>query len=99
MGELMQNINSPQGSNRVRRGLPEENPKSVSTESSITPSIQFSALDGMISAEQSTELRRLVAHHALQRQKLETASSYLSSFRTKTVEQSSTAESLTRRMD
>jgi hypothetical protein len=66
---------------------------------SITPTIRFSALDGIVSTEQTTELRRLVAHHALQRQKLETASSYLSSFRTETVEQSSTAESLTRRMD
>jgi hypothetical protein len=98
-GEPMRNIDYPQGSTRVRRGLPEENPKSESTESSITPTIRFSALDGIISAEQSTELRRLVAHHALQRQKLVAASSYLSSFHTETVERSSTAESLTRRMD
>ena len=38
-GEPMQIIDSPIGSSQTRRGLPEENPKSVSTELSITPTI------------------------------------------------------------
>ena len=97
-GETMR-INSPLDSHGDNRAANRGNPTSISTESSITPTIRFSALDGIISTEQSIGLRRLIAHHALQRQKLTSAGSYMSSLRNEAVELRSTAESLTRRLD
>jgi len=68
-GETMR-INSPLDSHGDKRAPARRNPMSISMELLITPTIWFSALDGIISVEQSIGLSRLIAHHALQRQKL-----------------------------
>jgi hypothetical protein len=52
-------------------------PPTLSTESSVTTTIQFDRLAGVIPEDQLTELRHLVSNHSLQRCKLVTAGSYL----------------------
>jgi hypothetical protein len=70
------NVSPAQGSG-INRGGSGGNPPSISTKSSITPTIQLAALDKLLSPEQSAGIRSLIAHHALQKQKLASAGSYL----------------------
>src|ERR1700691_2926829 len=74
-------------------------PPSMSTESSMTPSIRFERLDGVILDSHILELRRMVSNHSLQRQKLATAGSALSNFQNETQSLRASAESLTGRVD
>ncbi|KIM74144.1 hypothetical protein PILCRDRAFT_14694 [Piloderma croceum F 1598] len=64
------NIGPPPSSVIPRGSGSGGNPASVSTELSITPTIQLAALDGLLTPEQSTGIKNLISHHALQRQKL-----------------------------
>ena len=52
-------------------------PPTLSIESSITPTIQFDKLVGMIPEDQIMELRHLFSNHSLQHCKLVSAGSYL----------------------
>ncbi|KIM72762.1 hypothetical protein PILCRDRAFT_15823 [Piloderma croceum F 1598] len=67
------NIGPPPSSDIPRGSGFGGNPASVSTESSITPMIQLAALDGLLTPEQSSGIKNLISHHALQRQKLASA--------------------------
>src|SRR6202050_1202784 len=74
-------------------------PPSVSTESSVTPSIKFDRLTWIIPEEQILTLRRVVSHHSLQRQKLATAGSHINNLREEIQALRTSAESLTRRVN
>ena len=74
-------------------------PPSVSTESSVTPSIKFDRLTGIIPEEHILTLRRVVSHHSLQRQKLATAGSHINNLREEIQALRTSAESLTGRIN
>src|ERR1700677_3864588 len=74
-------------------------PPSVSTESSVTPSIKFDRLTGIIPEEHILTLRWVVSHHSLQRQKLATAGSHINNLREDTQALRMRPESLTRRIN
>ena len=71
-------------------------PPTLSTESSVTPTIEF---DKLISEGQIMELRNLYSNHSLQRRKLVLAGSYLKTLREETQVMRTHAESLTGRVD
>jgi hypothetical protein len=58
------NVGPAQGSSVARGGAREGNPPSVSTESSVTPTIRLAALDELLSPEQSAGIQSLISHHA-----------------------------------
>src|SRR6202790_5801660 len=68
-------------------------------ESSVEPTIRFDRLTGIIPDNVITEIRNLVSHQGLQRQKLATAASNLNTLRSQAHELRTNAESLTRRID
>jgi hypothetical protein len=74
-------------------------PPSLSSKSSVTPNIQFDRLKGVLPAEQLSELRRLISHHGIQRQKLVSAGSALNELREEAHNMRTSAESLTGRVD
>jgi hypothetical protein len=92
------NIGPAQGSSVARGGAREGNPPSVSTKSSVTPTIQLAALDELLSPEQSAGIQSLISHHALQRQKLASAGSYLTRLHSKVTDLRMSVESLTGRL-
>ena len=55
-GEPIRYIDYPEGSGQSRQEATDENRSTVATAPSATPTIRFSALDGVISAEQSNGL-------------------------------------------
>ncbi|KIM79283.1 hypothetical protein PILCRDRAFT_10430 [Piloderma croceum F 1598] len=93
------NIGPPPSSDIPRGSGSGGNPASVSTESSITPTIRLAALDGLLTPEQSAGIKNLILHHALQRQKLASAGSYLTQLHSKATELRSNTESLTGRLN
>jgi hypothetical protein len=93
------NVGPAQGSSVARGGAREGNPPSVSTESSVTPTIRLAALDELLSPEQSAGIRSLISHHALQRQKLASAGSYLTRLHSEATDLRTSVESLTGRLN
>ena len=74
-------------------------PPTLSTESSVTPTIEFDKLVGVISEGQIMELRNLYSNHSLQRRKLVSAGSYLKTLCEETQVIRTHAKSLTGRVD
>jgi hypothetical protein len=81
------------------RGITQVSPPTLSPESSITPTIHFERLIGVIPEEQVMELRRLVSNHSLQRRQLVSAGSYLQSLLRQSRVVQADAERLTNRVD
>ena len=74
-------------------------PPTLLTESSVTPTIEFDKLVGVISEGQIMELRNLYSNHSLQLHKLVLAGSYLKTLHEETQVMRTHAESLTDRVD
>ena len=74
-------------------------PPTLSTESSVTLTIEFDKLVGVISKGQIMELQNLYSNHSLQHRKLVLAGSYLKTLREETQVMHTHAESLTGRVD
>jgi hypothetical protein len=61
----------------ISSGRPGLTPPSLTTESSVRPTVRFDALEGVLSESQILNLCHLVSHHKLQRQKIRASASYL----------------------
>ena len=92
-GSQPQTLGSTTRTTQVR-----DNP-SGTAELSVEPTIQFDRLTGVIPDNIITEIRNLVSHQGLQRQKLATAASNLNTLPLQAHELQTNAESLTRRID
>ncbi|KIM85719.1 hypothetical protein PILCRDRAFT_5375 [Piloderma croceum F 1598] len=86
-------------SNPPSRNVSRVEGATINIESSITPTIRLAALDGLLTPEQSAGIKNLISHHALQRQKLASAGSYLTQLHSEATELRSNAESLTGRLN
>src|ERR1700730_7443212 len=74
-------------------------PPSLSSKLSVAQTIRFDRLGGLIPEEQIVELHRLVSFHGLQKQKLATVGSYLTTLCDETFSLRELAASLTGRVD
>src|SRR3984893_5607501 len=83
----------------ISSGRPGLTPPSLSSESSVAQTIQFDRLGGLIPEEQIVELRQLVSFQGLQKQKLATVGSYLTTLCDETFGLRESAASLTGRVD